>query len=88
MKPSFLNLFMKKTHARSRGANHFSQGFLADFGKYGFRLRFLAEIGKQKQQARKALLTGIEQLIDKIGLHTYGAAQTMGMPEVAGAPCS
>lgn len=36
----------EKAYSRTSGAHHFSQSFLTDFGNYGFRFAFLAEVRK------------------------------------------
>ena len=42
----------EKTHSRSGGAYHLSQGFLTDFRDNSLRHAFLAEMGQQEQNPR------------------------------------
>ena len=78
MKPSFRNLFMKKTHAGSRRADHLRKRLLADFCDYRLRFDFLAKVRQQRQQTGKTFLARIEQLIHEVRFDADGPAQKMG----------
>ena len=59
-------LVHEETHPGPRRPDHFGQGFLTDPGHHGLMLPVFAEAGQQQQNAREALLAGIEQLIDQV----------------------
>ena len=63
--PKFVH---EKTDARSSSADYFGKRFLDDFAQDRFWSPFLAEVRQQKQRVGKALLAGVEQLIDKVSL--------------------
>src|SRR5271166_2039782 len=58
----------KEADAGPGGADHLRQCFLSDGWNKGFRFTRFAELGHQQQNPRQTLFTGIEELIDKIGL--------------------
>ena len=66
MKPSFLNLFMKK-FTRERVVPTISASISCDIlGKHSLRPIFLAIARQQQQRARQPLLARVKQLIDQI----------------------
>ena len=76
MKPSFLNLFMKKL-TRDPRSDHFRKGLLADFRDHRLGCHLLAEVRQQQEQAGKPLLARIEQLIDQVRFDADAPAQKM-----------
>src|ERR1700736_2459566 len=68
-------LVHEMTDPRPSGADHFSQGCLTDLDVDRLGVAFLAEIREQQQQARQALFTRIEQLVDQIFFNPAVAAQ-------------
>src|SRR5579862_1774237 len=77
-KPQFAELVHEKTHARSRGADHVRQCFLTDFRQDRLGAACLAKIRQEEERSRKALLAGIEKLIDEVGFDTAVAGQKVG----------
>jgi len=57
------------------GTDHIRQCFLGDGRNEGLRLAGTAEFGHQQENPRQAFFTGIEELIDKIGLGSHAAGQ-------------
>ena len=56
--------------AGSGRADHFGEGFLANFCDDRRRATILAEISEEQKKSRKPLLAGIEELINQIRFHT------------------
>ena len=56
----------EKTDPRPRGAYHLCEGFLTHLGDYSLGSAFLAEMSQQQKNTSKALLTGIEKLVNQI----------------------
>jgi hypothetical protein len=56
----------KMADSRSGRADHLRQCVLIHFGDYSFRLAFLAEIRKKKQNPSQTLFTGVEKLVNKV----------------------
>src|SRR6266566_1414052 len=67
----------EKAHARSRRADHFREGFLADLRNNRLGLTFLAILREDEKKSSQALLAGIEELIDQIRLNSDVARQKM-----------
>ena len=65
----------EEADARAGGANHLRQGLLRDLGNVLLRFARLAELGHQQQNPSQALFTGVEKLIDQIGLDAHAALQ-------------
>jgi hypothetical protein len=65
----------EEADAGARGTDHLCQSFLCDGGKQVFRFVRFAEFGHQKKNSRQTPFTGVEKLIDKIGLGSYAADQ-------------
>jgi hypothetical protein len=63
----------KKADARAGGADHLRQSLLRDLGNALFRFARLAKFRHQQKYPRKALFTGVEKLIDQIGLGPHAA---------------
>src|SRR6185437_10780242 len=68
----------EKADARSRGAYHLGQGFLADLGDDRLGLPLLAIICQQQKKSRQPPLAGIEQLVNQVSLNPDGSVQDMG----------
>jgi hypothetical protein len=58
-----------------RGTNHFRQSFLCDLRNHHIPLAGPAEFRHQQENPRQPLFTGVEKLIDKIGLASHAAGQ-------------
>ena len=56
----------EEADTRSSGPNHFGQSLLTNLRDNGFWNTVLAKVCEQQQDARQPLLTGVEQLVDKI----------------------
>jgi hypothetical protein len=67
MKPSFLNLFMKK-FTRGRVVPTFGQSLLAYPWDYWLGCALFSEAGKRQKRSRQALFTRIEELVDEVRL--------------------
>ena len=65
----------KKADAGASGSDHLRQGFLRDLGNVLFRFARLAEFRHQQEYSRQALFTGVEKLIDQVGLNAHAALQ-------------
>src|ERR1035438_2198123 len=57
------------------GADHFSQSFLRYLRNQRLWITRFAKFRHQKKNARQAFFTGVEELIDKIGLNAHAAGQ-------------
>ena len=75
-KTQFPEFVHEETHARSRRADHFRQGLLADFCYYWLRPTFLAKIRQKQKDPCQPFLARIEQLIDEVLLDTTIACLT------------
>ena len=71
-------LVHEMTHARAGCADHFRQHFLTDLFDYHVRFSIVAVAGKQKQNSRQSLFTGVEQLIHQVFLNSDSAHKQMG----------
>ena len=58
----------KEVNSRSRGADHFCQGFLAYLGNYILLSPLFAKAGQQQKSPGQPLLSGVEQLIHQVCL--------------------
>jgi len=56
----------EEIYAGARGAYHFGEGFLRNFGQRFLRIAGGTVSREQQQSAREALLAGIEELVDQI----------------------
>ena len=65
----------EEADAGAGGADHLRQSFLGDGRNEGFRLTRLAKFGHQEKDSCQALLAGVEELIDQIGLGAHAPAQ-------------
>ena len=72
----------EEADARPRCAYDVGQRFLRDLGYQGFRFAWLSKIRHQQQHSSQALFTGVEQLIDKIGLRARAPGQQELQKEV------
>jgi len=57
--------------------NHFSGRLLVDLCRDGFGAAFLSKVRQQEERTGKALLTGIQQLIDEVSLDATVTGQKM-----------
>jgi hypothetical protein len=67
----------EETHSRPRRSDHLRERLLADFRDYRLGCPFLAKVRQQQEQAGKALLARIEQLIDQVGFDADTPTQKM-----------
>src|ERR1035441_5905400 len=74
-KPEFAKAVHEETDAGASGADHLRQGLLRDLGNVLFSLAWLAEFRHQQKNPRQTLFTGIEKLIDQVGLNAHAAFQ-------------
>ena len=65
----------KETNARPGGPNHLCQSFLGDLRDHIFWFAGLAEFRHQEKNPGQTLFTGVEKLIDQIGLRTHAAGE-------------
>ena len=78
MNPISLNRFMKETDPRAGCADHFGEGFLADFRDERYRFGFLAEVGQQQEKPGQAFLAGVGQVIHQVRFHASVAGKQVG----------
>jgi hypothetical protein len=71
----FAKAIHKEAHARTRRTNHLCKSFLRNGMDERHRFARLAVVGHQEQYPRQTPLTGIEDLIDKIGLNSLTATE-------------
>src|SRR5271167_1438480 len=64
--------------AGARGADHFRERFLGDFGQDSLRFVFGAVAGQQQQGASQALLAGIKKLVNQILFNADVARKHVG----------
>ena len=57
------------------GADHFSQGFLRDGRNECLWFSRFAKLGHEEEYSRQTLFTGVEELIDEIGLGSHAAGE-------------
>ena len=74
-KPELPKSIHEETNAGARGADHLRQSLLRDLGNVLFRLSWLTEFRHQQQNPGQTLFTGVEKLIDQIGLNAHAALQ-------------
>jgi hypothetical protein len=65
----------EEADAGAGGADHLGEGLLGDLGNERFGFAWLAELRHQQQDAGKALLAGVEELVDEIGLGPHSAGE-------------
>src|SRR5579871_3408154 len=65
----------EEADAGTSSADHIRQCFLRNRRDKGFRFTRLAEFRHQQKNAGQSFLTGIEKLIDKVGLGPHTARQ-------------
>ena len=74
-KPELSKSIHEEADAGAGGADHLGQGFLRNLWNVVFRIARLAEFCHQQQNPRQALFTGVEKLIDQVGLNAHAALQ-------------
>ena len=74
-KTEFAKAVHKETDAGASSADHLRQGLLRDLGNVLFRLARLPEFRHQEQNPRQTLFTGVEKVIDEVGLNAHAALQ-------------
>ena len=65
----------EEADARTRGADHLGEGFLADLRDDRYRLGFLAEVGQQQEKPRETFFAGVEEVIYQIRFHANVAGK-------------
>ena len=65
----------EKADARTRSSNHFGKRLLRDRRNLRFRLTRLTIFGHQEKNSGQTFLTGVEKLIDKVGLAPHTSRQ-------------
>src|SRR5438270_13817203 len=58
----------EEAHTRACSSNHFGQRLLRDLWNQRLRLAGLTKLCHQQQDSGQPLFTGVEKLVDKIGL--------------------
>ena len=81
-KPEIAKSIHEEAHTRAGGADHLRQGLLLDLWNILLRFAGLAEFRHQQQNPRETLFTGVEKLIDQVGLNANAALQQELQEEV------
>jgi len=67
----------EEADARAGGTDHLCQGLLSDGRNELCWFSRFAVFSHQKKESCQALLAGVEELIDEVGLGSYAASQKM-----------
>jgi hypothetical protein len=71
----FTKAIHEKTYARPCGPDHLRQGFLRNLRDQAFRFSGLSEFRHQQKNPSQTLFTGVEKLINQVGLDSHTAGE-------------
>src|SRR5438045_2974083 len=77
-----LELAHERTNPRAAGPDHLRQGFLTDLRDHMLMFAVLAKVGQHQENAGKALLGRIEQLVGEVFFHSNGASKGIRHEEI------